>query len=148
MDEKYRHYYRERLVQLQADQRRPTLRRLLRSEQANDDRVADNAARLAVRAAQAAAAQSGSPLREDGELVIYLLARELVARPVAAVRAPEQDELAATLSDDAATIARRAAELSSEQREVSAHRVIDALAGTWGDLRSGRFNLWDRGAGR
>jgi hypothetical protein len=137
MDDQYREYFRERAA---AYERYGGVPPFWESER---HPVADEAVSVALEAARSAALEVDAELRDDAQLLIFLLARELVARPVSAVRPQESAELAPDLTADTSLIVRRAAELSTGG-EVSAHGVIDALSGTWDDLRSGRYNVWDR----
>jgi hypothetical protein len=96
-------------------------------------------------------------MRPDGELLLYLLAHELVARPVLALNPTAGAELSEELTDDTAAVIRRAAALAEDQPrgeeehvraperpEISAHKVIDAASQTWPELRSARWGIWNR----
>jgi hypothetical protein len=140
MDEQYRKYFRERLGQLEPSPPAIVLESVRRLGSMTTEQLANQAARAARDELQG----MHYVLREDGELVMVLLARELVARPVSAVEPREAYDLSDAITEDARLIVRRAAQEAAPDREVSAHRVIDGLSGVWHDLRSGRFNVWDR----
>ena len=136
MDDEYRDYFSQRIGEVEAYGGPPP-------PWWSRDPVADDAVQGALEAARGTAERHGLRLRGDAELVIFLLARELVARPVTAVRPTESRELGIDLPKDAEVIVDRAAPDASDG-EISAHGVIDALSRLWDELRSGRYRLWDR----
>jgi hypothetical protein len=83
------------------------------------------------------------PLRSDAAILIYLLASELVAKPVLSVSNQASPGLVEDLSRDAATVAREASS-DSEATEVSAHGIVDGLSRSWDQLATARWRVWDR----
>lgn len=101
------------------------------------------AVRGALAAARETARRLGLDLRPDAELVLLLLADEIVAKPVAAINPEEAPELPEVLQADAETLVVNA-QRSANDGEVSAHAVVDSLSRSWSELHSARFRLWDR----
>lgn len=102
--------------------------------------------RGALAAARETARQHGFELRPDAELLLLLLAEEIVAKPVAAVTPDQAPELPGVLRTDVETLVANALEPANEG-EVSAHAVVDSLSRSWDQLESARFRLWDRSSG-
>lgn len=140
MDDRFREYFSQRVRELEDPERFGAVPALSERER---HPVADEAARAALDAARTEASDTGVELREDAQLVLLLLAYELVARPVSAARPQDSRGLAPDLTDDARLLVRRAAK-EAPGPEVSAHRVVNALSQVWDELRSGDYRLWDR----
>ena len=142
MDTEYRAYFRQRSLELLTDQ---PVRRASITLGYQENSPAHFVASAAVETARGALPQ-GVGLRPDAEVVLYVLALELVARPVLALQPNVGPELAADVGADAATVTRAA--VSGLQREaeleVTAHGVIDGLSQSWQELRTARWRVWDR----
>jgi hypothetical protein len=142
MDERFRGYFRARTQAFEGFLAgRRGVRRLRRQGTAPEDAV-----RVGLEAARREALAIGLDLREDAQLLIALLAMELVARPVATVTPEDAEQLPAILDEDIGTIVRQAAETANDG-EVSAHAVIDGLSSSWDRLRSSNLRVWDRHSG-
>jgi hypothetical protein len=141
MDERFRGYFRGRMRAYEgflAGRRALPLRR-------PQEPLSRDAVQAGLEAARREAAANGFELREDAQLLIALLAQELVARPVATVTPEDAEQLPGILEDDIGTIVRQAAETANDG-EVSAHAVIDGLSSSWDRLRSSNLRVWDRHA--
>jgi hypothetical protein len=142
MDEDFRSYFRERVANYEQYGGSPPA--FWSKEQ---DPVVDNAVRAAVNAGREEADRRGLDLRDDAQLLILLLAREVVARPVVEISPEDAESLPDDLANDVATVVKRVADESTD-REVSIHTFLDGLSASWEELRSGRYRLWDRHRGR
>lgn len=139
MDSDYREYFARRSVQL-------TVGRPLDEEVRfgfRDQPIAHEIASGAVEAARGAL-PAGVILRPDAELALYVLASELVTRPVLDVQPDSAGSLREDVTADAMTIARVAVANLAPAQEISAHGVIDGLSQSWAQLRTSSWRLWDR----
>jgi hypothetical protein len=142
MDDNFRGYFRARTQAFEgflAGRRGVRLRRLEKT-------VPRDAVQAGLEAARREASANGLDLREDAQLLIGLLAMELVARPVVTVTPEDAEKLPAILDEDIGTIVRQAGE-TADDGEISAHAVIDGLSSSWDRLRSSNLRVWDRHAG-
>jgi hypothetical protein len=83
------------------------------------------------------------PLRPDAELLLLLLAREFVTRPIANVRGPLalQGKLSSDLETDLRTVLDTALEERTDD-EITSHGVVDAFSRRWDQLRTASENVW------
>jgi hypothetical protein len=146
MDNAFRDYYQRRLEvhNLLAEPAEGHLIEALEGAvgMPSPDPRAKEAVQDALAGARETAERLGLNLRPDAELVLLLLADEIVAKPVAAVTPEEAPELSGILRADAEALVANA-EPSANEGEVSAHAVVDSLSRSWSDLQSARFRLWD-----
>jgi hypothetical protein len=147
MDEQFQAYFRRRADAYERRLGPPGLRGYIQPRRFSPGGfppdVADEAGRRALLAARDEAENRGLQLRGDAELLILFLAQDLVAEPVAEVTPEEAGDLPAIVAADVITIVARCAE-QADNHEISAHAIIDALSGSWDQLESGRFRVWDR----
>jgi len=85
----------------------------------------------------------GHELRADAQLALYLAFTELVARPVMFVEPLQREELAIDLQADISMIVRIAAS-EADEVAISAHGIVNAVSSLWPELRTARFQIWDR----
>lgn len=92
--------------------------------------------------------QSGLRLRGDAELFLYFSFLELVVMPIFAVRFEDQELMAELETDvvgDMATISNRALANVGNDGQISMHSIVNAVSQLWSELRTARYQLWDRG---
>jgi len=147
MDDSFRDYYQRRL-EVHAQRVESAEGGLTEALEAAvgmppPDPRAQEAVRGALATAQETANRLGLDLRPDAELVLLLLADEIVAKPVAAIAPEEVPALPEVLRADAETLVVNAQQ-SANEGEVSAHAVVESLSRSWDDIQSARFRLWDR----
>jgi len=144
MDESFRDYFRWRTQIFEGSlaEQRATLA----AEEVPQWAIPGIAVQVGLETARREAQERGLDLREDAQLLIAILAQELVAQPVAAVTPEDAEHLPAILAEDIGTIVERAGETANDG-QVSAHSVIDGLSASWDRLRSSNLRVWDR-AGR
>jgi hypothetical protein len=141
MDEDFRNYFRWRIELLES-----ALLVRERERVGGELQVPAFAVGAGLEAARREARLRDLDLREDAQLLIAIMAQELLAQPVAAVTPEDAEMLPAVLEEDVSTIVRQAGE-SANDREVSAHSVIDGLSSSWDRLRSSNLRVWDRRGG-
>jgi hypothetical protein len=150
MDDGFRDYYQQGIeVHTRRLERNETgLREALEAsvDAPPPDPYGQEAVRVAIASAQETAKRLSLDLRPDAELVLFLLADEIVAKPVATVTPEEAPDLPEVLRADAETLVINA-ERSANDGEVSAHAIVDSLSRSWGELQSARFRFWDRTGG-
>lgn len=92
--------------------------------------------------------QGGLRLRGDAELFLYLSFLELVVMPIFAVGLEDQvlmAELGTDVVSDMTMISNRAATNVGEDGQISMHSIVNAVSQLWSELRTARYQLWDRG---
>lgn len=85
-------------------------------------------------------------IRPDAELLLQLAFRELLARPLLAVRGPEVESdggLFEAIASDSRTITQSALVATEHSEPVSAHGIVNATSGSWSQLRTAGFEVWD-----
>ncbi|HEX5762166.1 MAG TPA: hypothetical protein VFY04_03485 [Solirubrobacterales bacterium] len=73
--------------------------------------------------------------------MLYLLAREFVAKPATAVRGLPEAEVGHLLQADVSEVVERSAR-GSESEELSAHALLDTVSSRWDGLRSASLEIW------
>jgi len=89
-------------------------------------------------AARRAADEQGSRIRPDGQLLIYLMAREFIAKPGIAVREIPEPDLDELLASDMQTLVAG----SEGEEEISGHALMLAASSRWESLRSASLEFW------
>jgi len=135
MDDAFYAYFRESLENFQFQSRGP---RVSPGGRFPFEPQAHYVASGALEAARREADASGRSIRPDGELMLYLLSREFVAKPGLAVRGFTEPDLDVVLGADARTLVAA----SDEGDEISAHAVVDALSARWEGLSSASLEIW------
>jgi hypothetical protein len=86
--------------------------------------------------------RSKNVLRADAKWLLVLVFSQLMVQAVLAVRGDSPEELLIQAEHDVLHVARTAA-LNAPEREISSHRIIDALSTQWADLELTRAEWWE-----
>lgn len=105
----------------------------------------DEAARGGIRnAIESAARGSERPLRDDAKALLALNFYNLVFLPLAGGGQVDPAIVELDMRQDISMLVRAASTAETDNEEVSAHDVIDALSSNWSNLRVGRHRLWQQ----